>query len=433
MLRKRTPNQLHQLTVREVQAAREGDLSDGGGLLLRIRGESASWVLRFTSPAGRRREMGLGVVLRGSSRQIGDSLTGVRDAAHKARELLRRGLDPIDQREQARAVARLAVVAAKAEKARERWTLARCARDFHERVIERTRTAKHAAQWISSLEHHIPALIWHLPIDTITPPDLLEALEDATPHERARRSGDLGETLRRVRQRLDAVFEDAMFYRRCTTNPAAAIKRKLHEARPRGKKGNFRALPYSDAPEFMRRLRAMPGTAARCLELLLLTAARTEEALGAAPAEFDLAGGVWTIPGGRMKAGEDHQMFLVPRAVEIVREQLTIAPGSPVVFSSPKDPEKGLSNMALLAVLDRMGMRDMTTVHGLRSTFSTWANETAAARPDVIEACLAHKEGDRVRAAYNRAQFAQERRALLQAWAKFLDAPTAEVIPLRAA
>ncbi len=84
---------------------------------------------------------------------------------------------------------------------------------------------------------------------------------------------------------------------------------------------------------------------------------------------------------------------------------------------------KPLSNMALLAVLDRMGLRERTTVHGLRSAFSTWANETGAARPDVIEACLAHREADRIRAAYNRTEFAAERRALLAAWADYCGRP----------
>ena len=310
MTRIGTPNRLHQLTVKQVQAAIDGDLSDGGGLLLRVRGNSSSWVLRYTSPAGRRREMGLGVALRGSARQIGDSLTGARDAAHKARELLRQGRDPIEHRDQAREAARQAEGQVKATKARAQSTLARCARDYHERVIERTRTAKHAAQWISSLEHHVPASVWNAPIDTITPPILLQALEGATPHERARRPGDLGETLRRVRQRLDSVFEDAAFHGRCASNPAAAIKRKLTESRPRGKRGNFRALPYRDAPAFMRALRAAPGTAARCLELLVLTAARTDEALGANRSEFDLDGAVWVVPAERMKGRHEHTVHL---------------------------------------------------------------------------------------------------------------------------
>ena len=78
--------------------------------------------------------------------------------------------------------------------------------------------------------------------------------------------------------------------------------------------------------------------------------------------------------------------------------------------------------MSMLTLLRRMDADKHTTVHGLcRSTFSTWANETAAARPYVIEACLAHQETNRVRAAYNRAQFAQERKALLAAWADYLE------------
>ena len=82
--------------------------------------------------------------------------------------------------------------------------------------------------------------------------------------------------------------------------------------------------------------------------------------------------------------------------------------------------------MAMLTVLDRMGERERTTVHGLcRATFSTWANETAAARPDVVEACLAHRESDIVRASYNRAKFNAERRTLLEAWADYLTAPAA--------
>ena len=85
-----------------------------------------------------------------------------------------------------------------------------------------------------------------------------------------------------------------------------------------------------------------------------------------------------------------------------------------------------MSNATLLAVLGRLGMRDQTTVHGLcRAGFSTWAHETGAARPDVVEACLAHKEQDRVKAAYNRSEFASERRALLATWADHLSKPVA--------
>jgi integrase len=424
---------LHTLKARQVLAATAGDLSDGGGLILRIGAGRASWCLRYSAPSGKRREMGLGLVARDSLALAGESLATAREKAKKARALLDNGIDPLAAREADKQAEREADAARKAEADCDHWTLARCARDYHERVIERTRTDKHSAQWISSLEHHVPPALWHARIEALTPRMLLEAFVNAQPHDRARRPGDLSETLRRVRQRLDAVFEDAAFFGRCASNPAAAIKRKLHESRPQSKKGSFRALPYQQAPEFMRRLRAMPGTAARCLEFVLLTAARTDEAIGATWAEFDLTREQWLVPGDRMKAGEDHLVPLAPRAAAIVREQLALSCGASVLFPSPMQPDKGLSNMALLAVLDRMGLRDATTVHGLRSTFSTWANETAAARPDVIEACLAHREADRVRAAYNRASFAQDRRALLLAWAVYLDAPSAQVLTLKAA
>jgi integrase len=442
MVTKRTTGTLHLLTVREVQAARDGDHADGGGLLLRVRGESASWVFRFTSPGGRRREMGLGVATRGSAKLAGDTLTGARDIAHKARELLRQGLDPIDQRDAGKAQKREAELARKVAKQRQLLTLARAAREYHERVIEPRLSTKHAAQWISSLENHIPAELWHAPIASIEAPALLAALAKVKPHERARNlKGDhVPETLRRVRQRLDTIFEDAIFHGHCTTNPAAAVRRKMREQLPAKQGGQFAALPYREAPALMHRLRAAPGTAARCLEFAVLTAARTGEAIAATWRELDLEAATWVVPAARMKSSgklkpEEHVVHLSERAVEILRAQI----GQDEVFVFPSPATLGtenvqpLSNMALLSTLGRLGMRDRTTVHGLcRATFSTWAYETAAARPDVIEACLAHREADKVKAAYNRAEFTQERRALLAAWAQYLS-KTAQVIPIRAA
>ncbi len=428
MARKRTATNLHQLTVKAVQNAEDGDLSDGGGLLLRVSGESASWVFRYTAATGKRREMGLGVARRGSAAQAGDALTLARGLAHAAREQLALGVDPIDERDGRRATAQAADLAKTAEARRQRATLARIAREYHARVIEPTRTGKHAAQWIASLEHHVPEAIWHAPIDTITPPQLLEALMGV--RALADSEVKVPETLQRVRQRLDAVFEDAMFHGHCGKNPAAAIKRKMQEGLGKRKRGQFSALPYRDAPAFIVRLREQEGVAARCLEFSMLTIARTGESIGATWPEFDIDGAQWTVDGERMKGGETHTVYLVPRVVEILREQLKL--GSSYAFPSPTLEDAPLSNMGMLTLLKRMKVQDRTTVHGLcRATFSTWANESGAARPDVIEACLAHQEGNKIRAAYNRAQFLEERRALLEAWADFLSKPcVSNVVPM---
>jgi integrase len=443
MAKAKTAARLHVLTARELMAAADGDHGDGGGLLLRVRGESVSWVFRYTSPAGRRREMGLGPVQRGNPKQAGESLRTGRELAHDARELLRRGADPIDERDRAREANRDAETAAKlaaaeaaeatkaahavAEAARAR-TLARVARAYHERVIEPKLTAKHAAQWISSLENHVPAEVWHAPVHEITPPALLAALAAIKPHDRARnvKGPAVPETLRRIRQRLDCVFEDAIFHGLATTNPAAAILRKLREETPARSVGKLAALPYAAAPAFCSRLRTWPGTAARCLEFAMLTAARTGEAIGAEWSEIDLDGALWVVPADRMKADEAHTVFLSQRAVQLLRGQ--VGQHARLVFPSSNKRDAALSNMAMLTLLTRMGVRQQTTVHGLcRATFSTWANETGAGRPDVIEACLAHSEGDRVRASYNRAQFNHERRALLLAWAEYLANPQAQL------
>jgi integrase len=430
MAAKRLVSKLHQLSVREIQHAAEGDHADGGGLLLRIRHGSEAWVYRFTSPAGRRREMGLGAARRGSVAQVGESVTLARGQAHDARELLVRGLDPIDERDKARSAAREALKKQKADKVRERLTLARVARDYHERVIEPSRTDKHGAQWIASLENHVPTAVWHAPIADITAPQLLEALSGVRALDD--KTQRIPETLQRVRQRLDSIFEDAQFHGRCTTNPAAAIKRKMTETQPRRERGGHAALPYREAPAFMATLRAHEGIAARCLELAVLTAARTSEVLLATWGEFDTDAALWTVPPERMKGRESHVVHLSGAATRVLDKVRGLHGGW--VFPSPILEDRPLSNMAMLVMLDRMGYRDRTAVHGLaRATFSTWANETGAARPDIVECCLAHQEGDKIRKAYNRSAYMAERAALLDAWAAFLDRQESNVVPLRAA
>ncbi len=408
---------LNLLSVREVQHAGEGDHSDGGGLLLRVRGSSATWVYRFTSVSGRRREMGFGVADRNNATIAGKSIAAARDAAHGARALVLGGADPIDARQASRAAKREAEGAKKSEAKRDALTLARACRAYHERVIEPQRTTKHAAQWISSLEHHVSVALWHKPIAEIEAPELFDHMAEV--------QARVPETARRMLQRLDAVFDDCVFRKQCAGNAAAAIKRKLREVPGARERGEFAALDYRKAPSLLAQLRLADGISARCLEFAVLTAARTNEAIGAQWSEFDLGTGVWTVPPTRMKSSgkkrrEKHIVYLSPRALEIVQTHAGLDPH--YVFPSTRLDGKSLSNMALLMQLRRMKIGNETTVHGLcRSTFSTWANELGIARPDVIEACLAHQEENRVRAAYNRAQFAKERAALLFAWADYLD------------
>lgn len=400
------------LSAREVLDARDQELSDGGGLLLRCESTRAAWVFRYTSAAGKRREMGLGACVRHNARAASESLGLARDLAAKQRALLAADppLDPIDERDKKRTSLQGAERQRKAEKRQEQATLARVARAYHEKRIEPRLASKPAADWINSRENHVPRPLWQKPIAEITRPQLLEFLRDM--HDR------MADTAQRVRRRLDEVFEEAIEQGIVAANPVAMLRTKLRKEHKSRRRTPHSSLPYSEAPAFLNALGAHPGVAARCLEFTILTAARTGESIGAKWPEFDLDTAVWTVPAERMKASEPHTLFLSEPALAVLKDLRER--GSPFVFPSLNDINRPLSNMAMLALLKRM-KRDDITVHGFRATFSTWANETAAARPDVIEACLAHREGDKIRAAYNRAQFAGERRKLLDAWAAYLE------------
>jgi Arm DNA-binding domain len=142
----------HLLSARRVQTSGIGVHCDGAGLRLRVKATGASWLLRYSAPSGKQRELGLGAAHRTSTAAAGKSLSDARDAADSARKLMRSGLDPIDEKRGKREKAREAVAKSKAEARRERTTLARVARAYHERVIEPRRTELHAREWISSLE-----------------------------------------------------------------------------------------------------------------------------------------------------------------------------------------------------------------------------------------------------------------------------------------
>jgi integrase len=133
-----------------------------------------------------------------------------------------------------------------------------------------------------------------------------------------------------------------------------------------------------------------------------------------------------------MKLREEHVVYLGERALEILAGQRELHPGARYVFPAvaSEDGSAPQSNMALAMCLRRLGEGEVT-VHGFRSAFSTWAAETHAATPDVVECALAHKEQDRIRRAYMRGAFIEQRRALMDQWSAFLaggEVPASNVV-----
>jgi integrase len=199
------------------------------------------------------------------------------------------------------------------------------------------------------------------------------------------------------------------------------------------------ALPYSELPAFIAELAKREAVAALALRFAVLTAARTGEVIGATWSEIHGLDGKdprWIIPAERMKMAREHTVPLSPQAVAILRQAADYGSKS-YVFPSPDsigtDNPLQMSNMAMLTLLRRLDADKRTTVHGLaRGSFSTWGNEHAHARADVIEACLAHQERNAIRRAYNHASYLAERRELLQRWADYCDGkePASNVVPM---
>ena len=170
---------------------------------------------------------------------------------------------------------------------------------------------------------------------------------------------------------------------------------KLLPKRDRLSRGHHAAMPYAEVPAFVARLDSTPGTAAKALAFVILTAARTGEALGMTWEEVDLATATWTVPKERMKAGKTHRVPLSAAALAILVDVRDAARKSPrpdsFVFSSPL-PRQPLSNMSLLMLLRRMKLGQFT-VHGFRSAFRDWATEIGKVEYATAERCLAHAVG----------------------------------------
>jgi integrase len=403
------------LTAKRVERVKApGRYFDGHGLYLQVRNaNNKSWLLRYER-AGRERWFGLGPAHT-------FSLKEARARARKARQLLADGIDPVEDRKAARAARALA--AAKA------MTFRQCAEAYIAANEGAWRNAKHAAQWSSTLKRYVDPHIGGLPVAAVDTGLVLKCIEPIW--------GDKTETASRVRGRIESILDWATVRKyRTGDNPARWTGHLEHVLPAKGrvaKVEHHAALPYGDVPRFMQQLRGREGMAARALEFVILTAARTGEVIGARWGEIDFAAGTWTMPADRMKGGRRHRVPLSPRALELL-QALPREDGNPHVFIGPR-PGSGLSNMAMTAVLRRMGYGHVTA-HGFRSCFRDWCAEQTNFPREIAEFALAHVLGDKSEAAYWRGDVLAKRKQLADAWSRYCATPPAvqesgKVVPMR--
>jgi integrase len=282
---------------------------------------------------------------------------------------------------------------------------------------------KHIQQWQNTLSQYAYPFFGELDVKLIDTGLITKCLEPIWLTK--------NETAGRVRGRIESILDWATVRKyREGVNPArwrGHLDKLLAKQSKVQKTEHHKALPYLEINAFISQLHKQDGIAAKCMEFTILTAARTGETIGATWDEIDLIAKTWTIPAIRMKAEREHRVPLSIDALNIINDMAATRIND-YVFPGTK---KGLSNMAMLAVLKRMDRADIT-VHGFRSTFRDWAAESTAYPGEVVEMALAHAIKNLTEAAYRRGDLIEKRSRLMEEWARYCKTAriNADVIPI---
>ena len=291
-------------------------------------------------------------------------------------------------------------------------TFRECAERAHRENLPHWKNAKHAANWLASLERYAFPVIGNMRVDQIAGADVLKVLRPiwSTRPERARR----------VRQRIRTVMGWALAHGYVATNAAGD---GIDGALPKQRNGktHFRALPYQEVASALATVEASGASMASklCLRLLVLAGARSGEARGARWSEVDWDSRTWTVPASRMKAEQLHVVPLSDEAVQVLVKARALDDGSGLVFPSPLKPGRPLSDMSLTKLLRSTGLAERATIHGMRSSFRDWCAESDIPR-ELAELSLAHRVGSAVEQAYARSDLLAKRRPVMERWSAFV-------------
>lgn len=388
---------MKKLTALAIKAAmaNPGTYQDGDGLFLKVdkRG-GAYWLLRLQRD-GKRQDIGLGSA----------KLLSLIEARQKANEL--RKAIKIDRRD---------VLAERKSEAAAKVTFREAARQYHSENAAGWKSAIYARQWLASLESHAFPKLGDVPTGGVAAADIIDVLLPIWQ--------EIPETARQVRNRICVVLDYAHAKGwRSSEAPSGNGSLKAGRGLPRQVKSreNRKAMPYGSLPGFIATLRRKPSFGRLALELLILTAVRSQEVRLAKWSEFDLEARMWAIPADHMKRGKAHMVPLSDAALAVLAKANAFRlPGVEVVF--PGATGNPMSDMTLLKIL--RDMNEPFHVHGFRSTFTDWAANEGFADA-VVEAALAHKTPDAVQAAYRRTTYLGTqgqpgaRVVLMEAWGSY--------------
>lgn len=394
---------MSKLTVLEVRNRKEpGRLADGNGLSFEILQSGVKrWLYRFRING----EQQMHII----GRYPDLSLAEAREARRAAEGLVKEGINPNHQRRKTKQTNREKELAEKRKRA---ISFEYVALEWIEQQKGRW-SHDHAVAVLGTLKNDVFGAFGDKAIDTISPPEVLKILR------KIENRGSL-EIARKVLQRMNAVFRYAVQTGEATYNPAAdmqgVLKAKLVDHMP--------AVFDKDLGQLLRDINASQRihiTTKLALQFTSLTACRSGEVRGARWAEVNLEEKIWEIPAERMKMRRPHIVTLPTQAVAVLERAGKLWGQDGLVFPSVRDENKPMSDNAMSKALRDMGYKGKATPHGFRASFSSMAYESSLFPSEVIEKALAHEEKNKIKGAYNRAEYLEQRRELLQWWADSLD------------
>ena len=392
------------LTVKAIENAKSTDklwtLKDGSGLFVLVHPNGSKYFQLRCTLHGKEKLVRLGIF-------PDMTLAEARVKAAETRKLVDNGRDPV-QNKRAQAAKRAVSAASTFRSVAERWLI----------IKQRTLAPSSYRKITQTFSANVYPRIGAFPIkdvNALTVRDVMQAME---------KRGAL-ELMEKCRAWIRGVFEFALGEGMIEHNPIPqkdlVLNKHRGESHPRLKN-------REDAGQFLRNLSEYRGRTETRLAIWLqiLVATRPGELRHAAWEEFDLNKGLWTIPISRMKTRmhmtEPHVVTLSQQAVAALKELHGLTSYSKLVFPGLTDSTKPMSDMTLSKALRSIWPHYRIVPHGFRHFFSTIANENGQFRPDVIEAALAHKDSNAIRAVYNRATYIKERQQLAQWWADELEA-----------
>ncbi|WP_289535036.1 tyrosine-type recombinase/integrase [Pseudomonas sp. SO81] len=367
---------------------------DGNGLYFRVKPTGQKlWEFRYKKPAtGAWSWLGLGPY---------PTVTGAiaREKAQDARAKVAQGIDPSTHKK----------AAAAAEKAKAENTFEPLAREWFD-ARKAGWSEGYRIRVMGALELHVFPKMGARPYVDITPMEWMEFF-------RAMEKKGIIDQTGNVRRYVKEIYDLARVTGRCTHNPVDGLHRFL-QTRP---SENYAHVTEDELPALLRAIDAYSGDRAVKigLRLLILNGLRPSEVREARWSEFDLANAQWEIPAARMKKKRPHVVPLSSQSMALLEELYALSGAYDLLLPGRVDRKKPMSNMVFNMALRRMGYQGQQTGHGFRHVASTLLNE-AGFDENHIEAQLSHKK-EGVAGVYNKAQYLDQRRKMMQWYADHLD------------